>query len=154
MLRSTLLALFVLVACGDDDATFVDAGTDAPALPDAGRDAGPPQCTASSECEDALFCDGVRACDPASPFADELGCVDSSEPPCPEGFVCDEDDDRCLSPCDVSGDADEDGYVSEACGGEDCDDGDPDVRPTAPETCDERDEDCDGVVDEGCEAAG
>ncbi|GMV38827.1 MAG: hypothetical protein AMXMBFR64_05430 [Myxococcales bacterium] len=38
----------------------------------------------------------------------------------------------------------------------DCDDGDPDVKPTAPESCNGKDDDCDGQTDEsgaiGCEA--
>ena len=150
MHRSLLSFVLLIVACGDDDALPVDAGTDAPRLPDAGRDAGPPQCTAPSECEDESFCDGVPTCDPASPFADDFGCVASTEPPCPEGFTCDEERDRCLSPCDVAGDVDEDTYVSEACGGADCDDTDPTIFPSATEACDEVDQDCDDVVDEDC----
>ena len=52
------------------------------------------------------------------------------------------------SPC---GDADDDGYNDAACGGNDCDDSDPDVNPGAAEVCDDGiDNDCDGSIDEGC----
>jgi len=45
-------------------------------------------------------------------------------------------------------DDDADGYDDEACGGDDCDDTDPDVSPGAMEVCDSGiDDDCDGLVD-------
>ena len=50
-------------------------------------------------------------------------------------------------------DLDEDGVVSEACGGEDCDDSDAAVRPGGVERCNGEDDDCDGEVDEGASAA-
>ncbi len=46
-------------------------------------------------------------------------------------------------------DEDEDGFESEADGGEDCDDADPTVHPGAVEACNEIDDNCDGVLDEG-----
>ena len=39
-----------------------------------------------------------------------------------------------------------DGYVGQ---GNDCDDTDPNINPTAEEICDDIDNDCDGVADEG-----
>ncbi len=72
---------------------------------------------------------------------------------------CDDGDDCTVDSCDESADAcvheprddDGDGYASELCGGDDCDDTDADVSPGATEICEgSRDENCDGVVDEGC----
>lgn len=57
-------------------------------------------------------------------------------------------------------DLDGDGFVSEANGGTDCDDGSAAVHPQAIERCNGRDDDCDGLVDEGfgigmsCSSAG
>lgn len=48
-------------------------------------------------------------------------------------------------------DADEDGYISEACGGDDCDDNDAFTNPGMDEICDDNiDNNCDGNVDEDC----
>ena len=46
-------------------------------------------------------------------------------------------------------DLDGDGFEDDACGGLDCDDGDPAAYPGAGEQCNGADDDCDGVVDEG-----
>ncbi len=52
-------------------------------------------------------------------------------------------------PCNVSdGDADGDGYVSDAFDGEDCDDGDASTHPGADEEVDGLDNDCDGIIDD------
>ena len=46
-------------------------------------------------------------------------------------------------------DSDEDGYTSDTCGGDDCNDTDPKIHPGAEEKCDRKDNDCDGEIDEG-----
>ncbi|QRK09928.1 hypothetical protein JQX13_07445 [Archangium violaceum] len=57
-------------------------------------------------------------------------------------------------------DKDQDGYVSEATGGSDCDDDSIEVNPSAQELCNNRDDNCDRKRDEGfevgarCDAAG
>ena len=48
---------------------------------------------------------------------------------------------------DPACDADADGSIALACGGDDCDDSDPQVRPGATERCDGLDNDCDGTFD-------
>ena len=74
----------------------------------------------------------------------------SNQAPC-EGL----DDERDMSCDGVDGvDADGDGAAGEQWGGDDCDDGDPAVRPGGRERCDDedegRDDNCDGEIDEGC----
>ena len=83
-------------------------------------------------------------------------CIDAGDP---DPFYADE----CIPPsmgterndmgayggpgaCDWCWDHDGDGYDSEACGGSDCDDSDPEVYPGAEELCDGKDTDCDGAV--------
>jgi photosystem II stability/assembly factor-like uncharacterized protein len=46
-------------------------------------------------------------------------------------------------------DNDADGHQDKSCGGDDCDDADPDVYTGAPERCNGEDENCDGVPDDG-----
>ena len=46
------------------------------------------------------------------------------------------------------GDGDEDGYIGEQYGGDDCNDEDPSIGPHAVEVCDEVDNNCDGQIDE------
>jgi len=55
---------------------------------------------------------------------------------------------------DYPKDDDEDGYIDEECfsyAGDDCDDDDSSVHPSAIERCDLKDNDCDGFTDEGLE---
>lgn len=49
---------------------------------------------------------------------------------------------------DVNCDADGDGHRAVSCGGDDCDDANPDAHPGALEYCDGIDENCDGVADQ------
>lgn len=52
---------------------------------------------------------------------------------------------------DEAWDDDGDGHDALAAGGDDCDDGDAAVSPSAEETCENLvDDDCDGRTDEGC----
>ncbi|MCA9614687.1 MAG: MopE-related protein [Polyangiales bacterium] len=118
-------------------------------------------CRSNAECNDSFYCTGVEVCDPGAPDADAFGCV-SGAPPCPD--VCDEGLERCPTPCELEGDMDGDGHLSPECGGDDCNDRDASIHPSALELCDEagvdedcdpltvgeRDEDADGVVDTAC----
>jgi len=66
-----------------------------------------------------------------------------------DGWLGDEDDYDLSVTCEVPcPDADFDGYVDDACGGDDCDDANPDINPGADEICDDLvDNDCDALVD-------
>ncbi|HEX8539780.1 MAG TPA: putative metal-binding motif-containing protein, partial [Cystobacter sp.] len=54
----------------------------------------------------------------------------------------------------VADDADNDGYVSKASGGTDCNDGEATVHPGQTELCNTRDDDCDDKTNEGFEQVG
>ena len=83
--------------------------------------------------------DGVRPCDGDCDDQDP-----TAWPQAPE--LCDEADNDCDGTVDDV-DRDGDGFLDEACGGEDCVDLDPAVHPGASELCaSPLDEDCDGLV--------
>ena len=110
--------------------------------PDSGADAGPlPRCVSDRDCDDGLFCNGAERCETVE---GQPRCQ-ASEPPCLGGQTCSEAEAMCLTQCDVGADADSDGVNALECGGDDCDDADPDRFPGNREICDpfHRDEDCD-----------
>jgi hypothetical protein len=106
-------------------------------------DAGDEICTADSVCDDGRFCNGTERCSPDAAGADARGCV-PGEMACGAGVACDEATRECAGPCSEP-DADGDGHAAIACGGDDCDDTDPDRFPSSTEICDleGHDEDCD-----------
>ena len=104
--------------------------------PPPGGDAGG-MCTSRLDCDDGTFCNGAEGCDPSSSAADARGCVPGA-PPC-VAERCNESAGTCAE-CE---DADGDGHEALHCGGDDCDDADPDRFPGAVEVCDGDDEDCD-----------
>jgi len=123
--------LFGTVASGcGGTAAPEDAGSDSPQVN---------TCDSAIDCNDGLFCNGVEMCAPASALADERGCIDAEAPPC-AAAVCDEAQDSCGS---CEDDADGDSARSIACGGNDCDDDDPNRFPGNLEVCDSVDQDCD-----------
>jgi hypothetical protein len=107
--------------------------------------AGSPSCDCAddAECDDGLFCTGNETCSPGAEGADERGCLPGGGDPCLDGQECSETEDRCVSPCATTPDADGDGADAIECGGQDCDDSDPSRYPGAGEVCDGDDEDCD-----------
>ncbi|MCU0672935.1 MAG: hypothetical protein MUE69_09125 [Myxococcota bacterium] len=99
-------------------------------------------------CDDGVCFEGGR-CDPAR------GCLGAMAINCADGNACTEDFCEpgvgCQNP---PRDDDDDGFAVSAdgrCGGDDCDDTDPNVYPGAPELCNGEDDDCDGDVDESDE---
>ncbi|MCB9616600.1 MAG: hypothetical protein H6722_29545 [Sandaracinus sp.] len=116
----------LLSACGGDD---VPSDVDGSVV-----------CTSEASCDDGVFCNGRELCRPGDEGADEYGCVAGSSP-CGEG-MCNESADTCPIDCV---DTDGDGAGAVECGGDDCDDTDPDRYPGNHEVCDAEghDEDCD-----------
>jgi hypothetical protein len=114
-----------------------------------------------------LPCDTPEDCDDGNPCTDETcesrHCVYTSNvDPCDDGDPCTMNDSCTTGVCAGDPlDADGDTYVSDACGGSDCNDGDSSVHPAAleepygdPVCSDELDNDCDGLTDNqdaGCQ---
>ncbi|MEO0398549.1 MAG: putative metal-binding motif-containing protein [Pseudomonadota bacterium] len=101
-------------------------------------------------CDDGLFCNGLERCLPGDPNATTIrrpqyvvsGCVRATNPCGSAAGQCNENTDRCGVEC---ADADGDGSQDAACGGDDCDDNNPNRYPGNVEVCDVYgiDEDCD-----------
>jgi len=157
VLASTSTLVLTLTACGGSGEP--DAGHPDASRFDGGEDGGVMVCAAHGDGNDGLYCNGEETCAPGEPAAGPDGCVAGS-PPCASSS-CHESSDTC--DCGTEPDADGDGHDSVACGGDDCDDDDPNRYPGNAEVCDDgHDEDCDdttvgnrdadmdGVVDSAC----
>ena len=109
-------------------------------------DSGCWQCTSSLDCDDEDPCTNDSCIDTA--------CVyNYSSNSCDDGDICTMNDSCSAGICSgIPLDADRDSFVSDACGGNDCDDHNVDVHPGLTELCDDVDNDCDGQTDEGCSA--
>jgi len=99
-------------------------------------------CASDAQCSDGIFCNGAEHCGPAT-ATNPVGCL-SGPPPCDGNHACYEDTRSCSVMCTVD-DQDGDGHRAIACGGDDCDDTDPNRYPGNLEVCDSagHDEDCD-----------
>ncbi|MCO4769104.1 MAG: hypothetical protein KDA24_03685 [Deltaproteobacteria bacterium] len=99
-------------------------------------------------------CDGLdNDCDGATDNLDVDGdlftlcddCDDDDPDVNPDGTeICDDGIDQDCTGTDLVGDLDNDGAINDACGGDDCDDTNAAVNPSADDVCDGVDLNCDG----------
>ncbi len=101
-----------------------------------------PECTIPGDCDDDNLCTTDDCVDDACIYVNNDDPCDDLDA-CTVGDTC--SDGACSS--GDSWDDDGDGYLNEGCGGDDCDDSEPDVYPGAAELCDFVDNQCPG--DEG-----
>jgi hypothetical protein len=107
----------------------------------------PDACTSVADCFPDRPCLGSWYCDP------EFGCQFEAVLDCDDGDSCTVDAcDDALGGCTTTPrDGDGDTHVDQACGGDDCDDANPDVNPDMPELpCNGIDDDCDPTTPETC----
>jgi hypothetical protein len=105
-------------------------------------------CRNKSECNDGVFCNGEEVCavtrqrNSQGVIVKEVGVCQAGTNPCDRGWQCRNAEAVCLEPCE---DRDGDGFKAITCGGDDCDDRDPNRYPGNTEICDASgiDEDCD-----------
>ncbi len=101
----------------------------------------------NSICDNGSFCDGAEVCNPMIG-----GCQRVPPVRCDDGNDCTTDrcDDASRACVNIPRDDDGDGFVSNRCGGPDCDDANPGSHPGAMEVCGDRsDNDCNGFIDCG-----
>ncbi len=126
-------------------------------------------CTENDTCGGGTCQPGTTIdCDDGNPCTDDscdsrIGCVNTNNVlPCDDNDACTTADTCSNGNCQGTPlDADSDGHVSESCGGDDCDDSNPNVNPDVFEgpagdalCSDTIDNDCDGLTDLDDEACG
>lgn len=99
----------------------------------------------ATACPAGQFCTADKGCVASPACATVADCTKVwSSDACKSNIKCDAASSVCTF--DVL-DKDHDGYPPPVCGGGDCNDDDPAIRPGAKEVCNGKDDDCDGVVD-------
>ena len=103
-------------------------------------------------CAAGQFCDVAKGCVVGVVCADTAQCVAQlGGDACKTDVLCDPK----ISVCTYQTlDKDHDGHPPAVCGGDDCDDSDPQSYPGAPELCDGKSNDCDQETDEGATCPG
>lgn len=108
--------------------------------------------TCTNEPDDS-YCESDNPCIEGETCSTVTGCIDGTEVECPQTSaacmesVCNPLDGLCEDVFVDGADDDNDTYLDEICGGDDCDDLAQDVHPSADEDCDGVDDDCDGYTD-------
>jgi hypothetical protein len=108
-------------------------------------------CTPEFGC---LHAPRAALCDDSDPCTDDacaavVGCTHTfNSDPCDDQDPCTMQDICSQGLCaGMPLDSDGDGHQPISCGGQDCDDNDPDAYPGAEEVCDGDDDNCDGLID-------
>lgn len=173
----TIILFYVAALATACDARLesgADVGEDAHVATDVGmtdafaRDSGADAAPSCGSCDDAVDCTADRcvtgACAhpiewgvcAAGTYCDAArGCVGSAV--CSSVADCPVSDPCVVPSCNTSMamcayaplDGDADGALPIACGGDDCDDADPDINTGGTESCNGADDDCNGMVDDG-----
>jgi hypothetical protein len=106
----------------------------------------------NTACPTGMFCTLDQGCIAAPACASTADCKAIwNGDVCKTQIACDLPTSLCTF---VPLDKDGDGHPPQVCGGDDCDDNDPDRFPGNPEVCDGKDNNCDGVIDNGLDACG
>ncbi len=113
---------------------------------------GSPGCTSSSDCPSGQFCQPGFGCVPGEICATKDQCVQKlGGDACKTSIDCDGATSLCTW---LPLDKDHDGHLPIVCGGDDCNDANPDVYTGHPEVCDGSDNDCNGPIDDGATCSG
>ncbi|MBI5502807.1 MAG: putative metal-binding motif-containing protein [Deltaproteobacteria bacterium] len=136
------------LGCGDDGGGGGDADGDATGDADGDGTGEGVECLAPADCDDGNACTVDRCVSGSCAHDVALDGTPCGTDPCTGGEVCNAG--ACVPGVPVL-DADEDGHLTEVCGGDDCDDSEAGVHPGVFEgggNCsDGLDNDCDGVAD-------
>lgn len=116
-------------------------------------------CRNKEQCNDGVFCNGEEVChvyrqrNSMGNIVKEVGICEPGTNPCQRGWQCRNQEATCKEPCE---DRDGDGFTATKCGGDDCDDRDPNRFPGNTEICDAQgiDEDCDPTTVGGVDKDG